>query len=80
MGYGRERMKSAGLVSVALARIEEAACVVRGRRAREISTQLFYIAEELVHLHRELLELPPERTPAACEFERADLNQDDVPF
>lgn len=76
-----ERVRCASMLSTAISIVYEASHHAREARRLELSVQLENLVEELIYLHREVLDLPPQRTPAACEFERAELpGHDEFPF
>jgi hypothetical protein len=53
--------------------IFEASEYARKARCGEIVSQLEYLSEEFVYLHRQVLELPPQKSTALA-------NVDDAPF
>ena len=74
------RLRAAKMVSMSISLVFEASQDAREALAEQIAVQLEDLSAHLIDLHRQLLELPPQRTPAACEFERADLDQSEEPF
>jgi hypothetical protein len=62
------------MLGIALSVVFEASECAREARATQLLTQLENVAEDLIQLHREFLELPPQSSTALASCE------EDVPF